>query len=64
MPLFGPQMYSKLGPNWAATTVGLIATALIPIPWGFYKWGKEVRVRSPILQRLQREKEEREMGQG
>ncbi|KAL7273421.1 hypothetical protein RUND412_003723 [Rhizina undulata] len=59
MPLFGPQMYHKLGPNWAATTVGLIATALIPIPWGFYKWGKKVRVRSPILQRLQKEKAER-----
>ncbi|KAL7270199.1 hypothetical protein RUND412_007106 [Rhizina undulata] len=41
MLLFGPQMYHKIGPNWATTTVGLIATALIPIPWDFYKWGQK-----------------------
>ncbi|KAI5841424.1 major facilitator superfamily domain-containing protein [Morchella snyderi] len=59
LPLFGPQLYSKLGPNWAATTVGFISMALIPIPWGFYKWGKQVRIRSPMLQRLQKERQER-----
>jgi len=59
MPLFGPKMYANLGPNWAATTVGLITAALIPIPWGFYKWGKKVRMRSPMLLSLQKEKEER-----
>lgn len=64
MPLLGPQMYEKLGPNWAATTVGFLAVALIPIPWGFYKWGKQVRIRSPIMQRLQREQEEREKNEG
>ncbi|KAA8911554.1 major facilitator superfamily domain-containing protein [Sphaerosporella brunnea] len=59
MPLFGPIMYRRLGPNWAATTVALIAAALIPIPWAFYKWGKKIRVRSPILQKLQKERTER-----
>jgi len=56
MPLFGPIMYHKMGPNWAPTTIALIAAALIPIPWAFYKWGKVVRLRSPMLQRLQQEK--------
>ncbi|PWW76716.1 MFS general substrate transporter [Tuber magnatum] len=59
IPLFGPKMYANLGPNWAATTFGLITAALIPIPWGFYKWGGKVRMRSPMLLRLQKEKEER-----
>lgn len=64
MPLIGPQLYEKLGPNWAATAVGFLATALIPIPWGFYKWGKQIRARSPMLQRLQIEQEEREKNGG
>jgi hypothetical protein len=58
MPLCGPKMYTRLGPNWAATAVGLTTVALIPIPWGFYKWGKKVRMRSPMLLKLQKEKEE------
>jgi hypothetical protein len=36
--------------------VALIAAAMIPIPWVFYKWGKVIRLRSPILQKLQKEK--------
>jgi hypothetical protein len=75
MPLFGPLMYHKLGPNmWvfprenmdkdtdgyrAATVVAIIAAVLVPIPFAFYKWGKIVRMRSPMLQKLQREKAER-----
>jgi hypothetical protein len=78
MPLFGPLMYHKLGPNWyvphflrrerkegtdelcrAATLVAMLAAVLVPIPFAFYKWGKIIRMKSPMLQKLQREKAER-----
>lgn len=59
MPLFGPIMYRNLGPNIAATTVACIAVALAPIPFVFYKWGKKIRMKSPMLIQLQKEKEER-----
>ncbi|KAI5818282.1 major facilitator superfamily domain-containing protein [Pyronema omphalodes] len=59
MPLFGPLMYHRLGPNMAATVVAIIAAVLVPIPFAFYKWGKIVRMRSPMLQKLQKEKAER-----
>lgn len=39
--------------------VAIIAAVLVPIPFAFYKWGKIVRMRSPMLQKLQREKAER-----
>lgn len=55
LPLFGGQMYRKLGPNWAGTVVGLLAVLIIPIPWGFYKWGKKIRARSPMLKQLEEE---------
>lgn len=43
----------------AASLVALIAALLIPIPCAFYKWGKIIRLKSPILQKLQKEKAER-----
>jgi len=55
LPLFGGQMYKHLGPNWAGTLVGLLAVLLIPIPWTFYKWGKKIRLRSPMLKQLEEE---------
>lgn len=59
LPLFGPALYHNLGPNMAGTTVGIIATVLIPIPWVFYRWGKTIRMKSRMLQQLQKEKTER-----
>ncbi|KAF8537533.1 major facilitator superfamily domain-containing protein [Trichophaea hybrida] len=59
MPLFGPLMYHRLGPNLAATLVAILAAVLVPIPFAFYKWGKIIRMRSPMLQKLQKEKAER-----
>ncbi|KAF8433453.1 major facilitator superfamily domain-containing protein [Terfezia claveryi] len=55
LPLFGGQMYTRLGPNWAGTLVGLIAVLIIPIPWTFYKWGKKIRLRSPMLRQMEEE---------
>lgn len=55
LPLFGGQMYKHLGPNWAGTLVGLLGVLIIPIPWAFYKWGKKIRLRSPMLKQLEEE---------
>ncbi|RPA98856.1 MFS general substrate transporter [Choiromyces venosus 120613-1] len=60
LPLVAPKLYQDLGANMAMTVVGILAAALAPIPWGFYRWGKWVRARSPILINMQAEKEHRE----
>lgn len=39
--------------------MAFIAVGLVPIPWVFYKCGKTIRLRSPMLQKLQKEREER-----
>lgn len=39
--------------------MALLSAILIPIPIGFYFWGKKIRMRSPLLLRLQRERIER-----
>ncbi|TGZ78336.1 MFS general substrate transporter [Ascodesmis nigricans] len=59
MPLFGPIMYHNMGPNRAATTLACVAVMLAPIPFVFYKWGKKIRMKSPMLVQLQKEKAER-----
>jgi hypothetical protein len=49
LPLAGDKMYSALGPNWAGTTLALIEVILIPIPFFFYKYGRHIRMRSPMI---------------
>lgn len=46
-PLFGLQMYEKMGIQWATTLLALVAIVLIPIPFLFYKYGAELRKKSP-----------------
>jgi len=45
-PLFTTQMFNKLGVNWAATLLGLIALLLAPSPYFFYIYGPRIRARS------------------
>lgn len=45
-PLFTIQMYSRLGVAWAGTLLGLIALALMPVPWVLFRYGKQIRARS------------------
>lgn len=59
MPPPRPWGCAALTGGRAASLVALLAAVLIPIPCAFYKWGKIVRLRSPMLQKLQREKLER-----
>ncbi|THH29580.1 hypothetical protein EUX98_g4603 [Antrodiella citrinella] len=43
MPLFITAMYHNLGTQWAASTWGFISLAMIPIPYMFYIYGKQIR---------------------
>ena len=45
-PLFTVQMYNKLGVDWAASLLGFISVAMLPIPWILYRWGPFLRRRS------------------
>jgi multidrug resistance protein len=44
-PLFTPQMYRKLGLQWASWLLAFIATAMVLIPFGFYFYGKTLRAK-------------------
>jgi multidrug resistance protein len=44
-PLFTMQMYHKLGLHWASWLLAFITTAMIALPFAFYKWGKSLRKR-------------------
>ncbi|PWY67301.1 MFS multidrug transporter [Aspergillus eucalypticola CBS 122712] len=44
-PLFANIMFHRLGVDWAASVLGFVAVALIPIPYLFYIFGKRIRAR-------------------
>ncbi|KAL2840900.1 polyamine transporter [Aspergillus pseudoustus] len=46
-PLFATQMYERLGDEWASSLLGFLAILLVPIPFVFFYWGKNIRLRSP-----------------
>jgi hypothetical protein len=45
-PLFGPNLYDALGPQWAASLVGFVSLLLIPIPFVLQRYGPTLRRRS------------------
>ncbi|KAF2670380.1 MFS general substrate transporter [Microthyrium microscopicum] len=45
-PLFGVQMYNKLGYQWATSLLAFLALAMAPFPYIFYKYGKRIRGKS------------------
>ena len=57
LPLAGPAMYSKLGPHWAGTLLGLVQVAIIPIPIIFYIYGEGIRKKSSLIGSMQIDKE-------
>lgn len=57
LPLAGPAMYTKLNPHWAGTLLGLIQVAIIPIPLVFWKYGHKIRMKSTLIQSMQKDKE-------
>ncbi|KAK5123537.1 hypothetical protein LTR85_002575 [Meristemomyces frigidus] len=42
-PLFGVQMYNRLGYQWASTVLAFIALAMTPFPILFFRYGKRLR---------------------
>lgn len=56
LPLAGSAMYASLGPNWAGTLLGLLEVLIVPIPFVFYKYGHKIRMKSPLIVRMQEEK--------
>jgi hypothetical protein len=59
LPLAGPAMYRAMGPNWAATFLGLLEVLIIPIPFLFYKYGGRIREKSAMIREM-RENEQRQ----
>ncbi|KAJ8101620.1 major facilitator superfamily domain-containing protein [Lipomyces tetrasporus] len=45
-PLFGNQMYEKLGYQWASSLLAFLSLLMMPFPYIFYKYGKRIRVNS------------------
>jgi len=45
-PLFGIQMYHKLGDQWATSLLAFLTLAMMPFPIIFFKYGKKIRGKS------------------
>lgn len=45
-PLWSIQMFETLGVDWAASLLGFICVALLPIPFAFWKFGPSIRSKS------------------
>lgn len=45
-PLFGVQMYNKLGYQWATSVLAFLTVAMMPFPYLFFKYGKQIRAKS------------------
>ncbi|KAF2202938.1 MFS general substrate transporter [Delitschia confertaspora ATCC 74209] len=45
-PLFGVQMYNRLGYQWATSLLAFLALAMAPFPYLFYRYGKKIRGKS------------------
>lgn len=66
-PLFTNQMFDALGVGGGGSLIGGVATVLAVIPFLFYKYGKQIRVRSKFAptkdKKAMKEKDE-EQGSG
>jgi len=45
-PLFATSMYTRLGVQWASTLLAFLCLALVPAPFLFYRYGKQIRAKS------------------
>ncbi|KAK5661949.1 hypothetical protein OQA88_10059 [Cercophora sp. LCS_1] len=45
-PLFGIQMYEKLGYQWATGLLAFLTLAMLPFPYLFFKYGERIRAKS------------------
>jgi len=44
-PLFVLPMYHNIGVKWGTTVFGCFAAILIPVPFLFFIWGRDIRAR-------------------
>ncbi|KAK4556634.1 hypothetical protein LTR86_006205 [Recurvomyces mirabilis] len=51
-PLFATSMYTRLGVQWASTLLAFLCLALVPAPFLFYRYGKQIRARSKFAYNL------------
>ncbi|KAI6086587.1 MFS general substrate transporter [Hypoxylon rubiginosum] len=42
-PLFGIQMYNKLGYQWGSSLLAFLTVAMMPFPYLFFRYGKQIR---------------------
>ncbi|KAF7532835.1 hypothetical protein G7054_g7574 [Neopestalotiopsis clavispora] len=49
-PLFGIQMYNKLNYHWASSLLAFLTAAMLPFPWLFFRYGKQLRKKSKFAQ--------------
>ncbi|KAI2617371.1 putative bicyclomycin resistance protein [Hypoxylon sp. NC1633] len=45
-PLFGIQMYNKLGYQWGSSLLAFLTVAMVPFPYLFFRYGKQIRKNS------------------
>ncbi|KAB8227373.1 MFS transporter [Aspergillus alliaceus] len=45
-PLFGTQMYERLGLHWASCLLAFLTLVMLPFPYIFYNYGPQLRKRS------------------
>lgn len=45
-------MYENLGVHWTLTVLGAISALLVPVPFAFYRYGKQIRLRSKYAIKL------------
>lgn len=50
-PLFGIQMYEKLGYQWATALLAFLTLAMLPFPFLFFIYGKKLRGRSKFAKK-------------
>lgn len=57
LPLAGTTMLKNLTPQWAGTLLGVLEILCIPIPFVFYKWGHQIRQKSPLIKQMREDQE-------
>ncbi|KAH8704752.1 major facilitator superfamily domain-containing protein [Talaromyces proteolyticus] len=45
-PLFGTQMYDRLGIHWASSLLAFLTLLMLPFPYIFFRYGKDIRKKS------------------
>ena len=56
--MFATQMFNGLGINWAASLLGFVALALVPVPIIFTIYGARLRARSKFAPKLPKKPEQ------